>query len=142
MKTATPTTATVPQIKKIHITLRQLDLTDFKEDYALTFSDNRTTHISELYVHEARQLIMMLCDTEKSDFEKSKRIVSNIWKLASEIGMIYGATEEDFLINKAILNKFGRERTAVKKNISQMDYSELKQVQRQFESIARKKPKK
>ena len=58
-----------------------------------------------------------------------------IYKLACMIGMCYGETEEDRLMNCAKIDKFCRERGTVKKNVMQMTLTELKKTKRQFEAI-------
>ena len=58
-----------------------------------------------------------------------------IYKLACMIGMCYGETEEDRLMNCAKIDKFCRERGTVKKNVMQMTLTELKKTKRQFEAM-------
>jgi len=58
-----------------------------------------------------------------------------IWKIAWEMGIIYGNTEDDYQMNKAKLNKFCRERGTVKKNLNEMILPEMQKTHRQFEAM-------
>ena len=51
------------------------------------------------------------------------------------VGMSYGDTWEDKMMNIAKINRFCRERGTVKKNITEMTLPELKKTRKQFEAM-------
>jgi len=127
---------TKPQISKLHVLLTNLGLIDQKAEIVYNFTEGRTESTKELTIQEARQLI-----TNLSEYDPKERIKAVIFSLAYKAGIIYGSTDEDKKINTAKLNMFLRERGAVKKELNQMDYTELVKVHRQFEAIVKSNAK-
>lgn len=122
--------ATKPQIQKINILLRQLGQIEHKEGWAMQFSNERTTHISELSKLEAKNLIGFLVSNHPS--EKNKEAIIS---LAYKAGILYGYSWEDKKMNMAKLDQFLLSRGAVKKRFAELNYNDLTKVHRQFEGI-------
>lgn len=130
------TPATKPQIQKIHVLLNQLGLTDSKKEVVWQISKGRTESTKDLSIQEAKALIQGL-----SEFSPIERMKSLVFSLAYQTGIIYGDTAEDKRINVAKLNLFLRERGTVKKELNEMDYTELVKVHSQFQGILRNQQK-
>lgn len=124
--------ATKPQISKIHVLLNNMGMADQKAEIVYNLSNGRTESTKELYMDEARRLISNL--SEYSPLERQKSL---IFSLAYQAGIIYGNTPDDKKINSAKLNLFLKERGAVKKELKEMNLSELIKVHRQFESMVK-----
>lgn len=122
--------ATKPQIQKINIMLRQLKAMDMKEDLVKSFSNERTTHISELTKLEAKYMISHIVKCHP--VEKQRQ---SILSLAYKAGIIYGNTWEDKQMNMAKIDGFLLSRGTVRKRFSELSYEELVKVHRQFEGI-------
>ncbi len=127
--------ATKPQIQKINILLRQLDAISIKEDLVKSFSNERTTHISELTKLEAKNMISHIVNHHPT--EKQRELIIS---LAYKAGIIYGDTWEDKKMNMIKLDNFLLSRGAVKKRFADLDYKDLVKVHRQFEAILLKMP--
>lgn len=126
------------QIKKIHVLLQQKGLMEEKATMVHSMSEGRTQSTKELSCCEAKRLIAFLMDENAEIQMKMKNIYLAIWKLAWETGIIYGETDDDYQMNKAKLNIFCRTRGSVKKNLTEMNLSELQKIHRQFEAIYNK----
>ncbi len=124
--------ATQPQIAKIHVLLRNLDLIDQKAEIVYNLSNGRTESTKQLTIDEARRLI-----TSLAGYDPNERQKGLIFSLAYQAGIIYGSTPEDKKMNVAKLNMFLLERGAVKKRIDDMIYKELVKTHRQFEAIVK-----
>ena len=135
MKTQTYKPVTTAQIKKIHVLLQQKGLMNEKETMVSAMSDGRTGSTKELTCYEAKRLISFLLDENAEIQFKLKNTYSAIWKLAWEMGIIYGNTDDDFQMNKAKLNVFCRQRGSVKKNLTEMILPEMQKIHRQFEAM-------
>jgi hypothetical protein len=98
---------TAAQIRKIYVILQQKGLMDEKGVLVYSISDGRTESTRELTCHEAKRLIDFLLDdaSEKiNDLKKSN--YKAVWRIALEMNMIYGDTDDDYQMNKAKLNMF------------------------------------
>ena len=126
---------TTAQIKKIHVLLRQKGLVDQKEALLYSFSDGNATSTKNLTCEEARRLIAFLMDDQAEIQNKQKALVKAIWRLAWDMGVIFGETNDDYEMNKAKLNMFCRQRGTVKKNLTEQNLVELRKTHRQFEAM-------
>ncbi|HVS92450.1 MAG TPA: hypothetical protein VHE59_10475 [Mucilaginibacter sp.] len=124
------TTATQPQIQKIHVLLNQLGIADMKREIIFQLTEGRTTSTKELQIDEARQLIINL-----AAYDPRERLKGAIFSLAYRAGIIYGATDDDKKMNAAKLAAFLRDRGAVKKALNDITYDELVKTHRQFEAM-------
>lgn len=134
MKTHPKTMVTKPQIQKINVLISKLGLKPHKEALIISHTNKRTTHISEMYFDEAKNVIQYLV---RLDPDERKR--SLILSLGYQCGMLYGETPEDKKMNIAKVNKFLLERGAVKKEMHKLNSEELIKVHRQFEAMVRNK---
>ena len=131
---------TSAQIKKIHTMFSLLEIEkESKKRMILSLTDKRTISVKNLTFEEAKYLISYL-DKKSGEFKtdlmrQCRKEVASIYHISYLIGMCYGDTEEDKLMNIAKINMFCRERGTVKKNISEMNLTELKKTKRQFEAI-------
>lgn len=135
---------TPAQLKKIQTMFTRIGFD--KEDKMHTISsltNGRATSTKDITFDEAARLISRLTGKSepakaarrKDDQEEARGIVRCIYRIACDIGMCYGDTPEDKLMNCAKINKFCRERGTVKKNITEMSLPELKKTKKQFEAI-------
>ncbi len=125
------------QLKKIHAMFTRMGIApEDKRNIVYSFTGGRTVSTKDLTLEEARILINRLSDYDKETYGKEcRKVLSAIYKLSFDIGMSYGETEADRLMNYAKISKFCRERGTVKKNISEMNLHELKQTKKQFEAM-------
>ena len=131
---------TTAQIKALHAMLNKYGLLEYKHEYIRDITNGRTESAKELTQEEAGFFFTWFnknVDTSVED-ERRKTYFKAIWKIAWDLGIIYGDSDEDFEMNKAKLNQFCRDRGTVKKNITIMDSLELRKTQRQFEAILHK----
>jgi hypothetical protein len=130
---------TEAQIKKIYALLNGKGLIGSEECNVLNFSKGRTKHVGELSREEARYLIVSLVNFDEREHAKEcNDIFNRIWSVAWDMGMIYGAGEDNYNMNLAKLNMFCRKRGAVKKNLTDMNFAEWKKVLRQLETMYKK----
>ena len=110
-----------------------------KQGIISTLTKGRATSTKDITIEEAKILINYLMgktDQKKEAYQAECRdIVKQIYHLSYEVGMSYGDTPEDKLMNCAKINKFCRERGTVKKNITEMNLTELKKTKKQFEAM-------
>lgn len=136
---------TPAQLKKIQTMFTHIGFD--KEDKMDTISrltSGRATSTKDITFDEAKRLINHLLGKsepqetakQKENQEKAKGEVKAIYRLAYDVGMCYGDTPDDKLMNCAKINKFCRERGTVKKNITEMSLAELKKTHKQFEAMA------
>lgn len=128
------------QLKKVQTLFAKLGFEpDDKQVIISSLTKGRATSTKDITFDEAKYLINYLvgqAEPDKAAYqEKCRGIVGQIYRLSYEIGMSYGDTPEDKLMNCAKINKFCRERGTVKKNISEMNLLELKKTHKQFEAI-------
>jgi hypothetical protein len=138
MKTQVQKPVTKAQISKIHVLLQQKGLLDEKKTMIYSISDGRTESTKELTSNEARRLIAFLLDENSEIKEKIKVVTNAIWKMAWEMGIIYGKTKDDHNMNIAKMNMFCRQRGTVKKNFIEMNLPELQKTHKQFEAMYKK----
>jgi hypothetical protein len=145
MKRDNPITPT--QVKALQaIFSRKGFSTEDRHEFIANYTGNRTSSTKELTVSEAAQLFEALggvSSKEKQERqEKARKLVGAIYKLSLRIDFLnkdYDTGDpDDFEMNKAKLNKFCRERTKARKNITQMTLEELAATKQQLESILRK----
>jgi hypothetical protein len=135
MKTEIQKPITSAQIKKIHVLLQQKGLMEEKETMVNAISDGRAKSTKELSCYEAKRLIAFLMDENAEIRQKMKNTYLAVWRLAWNMGIIYGNTDDDCEMNKAKLNMFCRQRGSVKKNLTEMNLPELQKTHRQFEAM-------
>lgn len=124
---------TPAQLKIIHVLLNQLDLMERKADLVYSFSHGRTESSRELTLTEAKEFIEYLKRSEET-----QRLICSIWHLAYEMNIISGSGSEQNGMNAAKLDMFCKNRGAVKKNLREQSYTELKKTHRQFEAMYKK----
>lgn len=128
------------QLKKIQTMFTKLGFEpEDKQGIISTLTKGRATSTKDITIEEAKILINYLMgktDHKKEAYQAECRdIVKQIYHLSYEVGMSYGDTPEDKLMNCAKINKFCRERGTVKKNITEMNLMELKKTKKQFEAM-------
>lgn len=120
------------QLAKIHILLNQNGWMQHKKDIVESASNGRTTSSKDLTHGEATMLIQYL-----AEHNPTERLKSLIFSLAYQAEIIYGSTAEDKKINVAKLDMFLNKSGTVKKNLTDMSYSELLKTQKQFVAIVK-----
>ena len=128
------------QLKKIQTMFGKLGFEpEDKRGIISSLTNGRATSTRDITFDEAKYLINYLVGQAEPDKvayqEQCRKVVGQIYRLSYEIGMSYGDTPEDKLMNCAKINKFCRERGTVKKNINEMNLQELKKTHKQFEAI-------
>lgn len=135
---------TPAQLKKIQTMFTRIGFDkEDKMDVISNLTNGRATSTKDITFNEATRLIIHFSGKSESqkavkrdDTRKEARdMVRCIYRIAYDIGMCYGDTPEDKLMNCAKINKFCRERGTVKKNITEMTLPELKKTKKQFEAI-------
>lgn len=132
------------QLKKIQTMFAKLGFEpEDKQGIISSLTKGRVTSTKDITFEEAKVLINYLMgktDQKKEAYQAECRdIVRQIYHLSYEVGMSYGDTPEDKLMNCAKINKFCRERGTVKKNITEMNLTELKKTKKQFEAMLQSK---
>lgn len=127
------------QIRKIQTLFSKLGFSkEDKKDILSRLTLNRASSTKDLRKDEAKYLIDYLegnNEVKRAYYDKCLKEVKSIYKLSYDIGMCYGDTYEDKMMNIAVINKFCRERGTVKKNIKEMDLKELRKTKKQFEAM-------
>lgn len=132
------------QITKIQTMLSRLGFSaEDRHELISTLTHNRTSSTKDLTSKEATYLINYLNGKispksvqEQQEYqEQCKNEVAAIYRLSYMVGMSYGDTWEDKMMNIAKINRFCRERGTVKKNITEMTLPELKKTRKQFEAM-------
>lgn len=127
------------QIRKIQTLFSKLGFSkEDKKDILSRLTLNRASSTKDLRKDEAKHLIDYLegnNEVKRAYYDKCLKEVKSIYKLSYDIGMCYGDTYEDKMMNIAVINKFCRERGTVKKNIKEMDLKELRKTKKQFEAM-------
>lgn len=134
MKTQINKPITQAQMKKIYALLNQQGIIKEKATMVHSISNGRTQSTKELTCDEAKQLITFLLGGN-IDEAKCRVVFEAIYRIAWELDIIYGDTEDDYQMNIAKLNMFCRQRGTIKKNLTDMNLIELRRTQRQFEAI-------
>lgn len=132
------------QITKIQTMLSRLGFSaEDRSELISTLTHNRTSSTKDLTSKEATYLINYLNGRispksvqEQQEYqEQCKNEVAAIYRLSYMVGMSYGDTWADKMMNIAKINRFCRERGTVKKNITEMTLPELKKTRKQFEAM-------
>lgn len=128
------------QLKKIQTMFTKIGFeSEDKQGIISSLTRGRATSTKDITFEEAKILINYLAgktDQGKAAYQtECRNIVKQIYRLSYEVGMSYGDTPEDKLMNCAKINKFCRERGTVKKNITEMNLAELKKTKKQFEAM-------
>lgn len=132
------------QMTKIQTMLSRLGFSaEDRRELISTLTHNRTSSTKDLTSKEATYLINYLNGRispksvqEQQEYqEQCKNEVAAIYRLSYMVGMSYGDTWEDKMMNIAKINRFCRERGTVKKNITEMTLPELKKTRKQFEAM-------
>lgn len=127
------------QIRKIQTLFSKLGFSsDDKKNIIRHLTLNRASSTKDLRKDEAKYLINYLegnNEVKQAYYDKCLKEVKSIYKLSYDIGMCYGDTYEDKMMNIAVINKFCRERGTMKKNIKEMDLKELRKTKKQFEAM-------
>ena len=122
------------QIRKIQTLFSKLGFSsDDKKNIIRHLTLNRASSTKDLRKDEAKYLINYLegnNEVKQAYYDKCLKEVKSIYKLSYDIGMCYGDTYEDKMMNIAVINKFCRERGTVKKNIKEMDLKELRKTKK------------
>lgn len=128
------------QIIAVHAILNKYGLLEYKHDYIRELTGGRTESAKELTYAEASHFFATFNNHSDSslEYERRKMALKAIWKIAWNMGIIYGDSPEDIEMNKAKLNLFCRERGTIKKNITAMNSIELHKTHRQFEAMFQK----
>ena len=117
-------------MQKLHVLFNQLGLMDSKVEFVYNVSGGRATSTKDLTMDEARQLIEHLAKFDGNDKMRKK-----VFALAYEAGIIWGDTPDDKKMNAAKLDKFLKERGAVKKSLNSLTKEELIKVVNQFSQV-------
>lgn len=132
------------QITKIQTMLSRLGFSaEDRHELISTLTHNRTSRTKDLTSKEATYLIDYLngrispksVQKQQEYQEQCKDEVAAIYRLSYMVGMSYGDTWADKMMNIAKINRFCRERGTVKKNITEMTLPELKKTRKQFEAM-------
>lgn len=132
------------QITKIQTMLSRLGFSaEDRHELISTLTHNRASSTKDLTSKEAIYLINYLegkispkSVQEQQEYqEQCKNEVAAIYRLSYMVGMSYGDTWEDKMMNIAKINRFCRERGTVKKNITEMTLPELQKTRKQFEAM-------
>ena len=148
------TTANKPvspqQIKALQASFHKMGYDDDdRHDFITHFTDGRTSSTKELTFEEARRMLSALNGDRPKDMlkmqEEAKALCRSIYALSMRISFLnkdYPTDNEaDFEMNKAKINSFCRQRTKFRKNLTAMSLTELKEVKKQLEAIAKKEEK-
>ena len=122
--------ATKSQITKIHVLLIKFELYKDKRAIIINATNGRTASSKELTIVEAKNLIQLLCNCDPAE-----KLKSCITQLAFQVGISYGSSELDNVLNRVKLDMFLNHKGAVKKDLQKQTYSELVKTHRQFEAI-------
>lgn len=128
---------TAPQLKKLNFLISKLNLQEEKAALINSTSRNRTQSSKELTKAEAAFLIGKLDEVLNQNNKTNEPMIRKIFALAYDAEIIYGNTIEDKKMNTAKLNLFIKERGTVKKELKQMNSSELLKTINQFKKIVK-----
>jgi len=125
---------TKAQLKKMHVLLNRVGIMHIKRKIVEEYSLGRVTSSKDLTKKEASDIIRQLEYSLKWQETRNK-----IFKIAIETGVIWWDfeldKEDDELVIYEQLNLFMKRRGTIKKDIDEMDLSELNRVHRQFLAI-------
>lgn len=144
MRTTKDKTISPGQLKALHATFHRIGMdADARHDCISAFTDGRTQSSRELSFDEARRLLESLNEDQvEKARQEAKSLVKAIFCLSFQISFLNKGyandTQEEFQMNIAKLNVFARNKSASRKNVSEMYLSELKAFKKQLEAVAHK----
>lgn len=121
-----------------------------RHEFIFNHTKGRTQSTKGLFFEEAAILLKAFGVRPKTqtaeEMKEAKNYVRRIYFLSLGIKCLNkgfeSTTDEDKLMNQAKINKFCRERSKFKKNISKMTLTELKGIHKQFEAMWHKENEK
>jgi len=122
------------QMKLARYLLNQAGLADEKDGIVLQFTNNRTTHLSEMTKAETTALLTSLCDTRIGQAHQSqtrKRMINKILSMAHEMGWEKPDGKVDMKRLNAWCEKYSKQHTPLDKISDQ----ELPSVVTVFEKV-------
>lgn len=138
---------TPQQLKALHATFHRIGMDDdARHECIYAFTSGRTESSKELTMDEARLLMSRLNEDDERVrrmlIEEARTLCRSIYYLSTQISFLNKDfptdTQEDFEMNKAKIDVWARKYSRFRKNIRQMNVSELREVKKQLEAIARK----
>lgn len=138
---------TPQQLKALHATFHRLGMDDdARHECIYAFTSGRTESSKGLTMDEARLLMSRLNEDDEQMrrmlLEEARTLCRSIYYLSTRISFLNKDfptdTQEDFEMNKAKIDVWARRYSRFRKNIRQMNVSELREVKKQLEAIARK----
>jgi hypothetical protein len=132
MKPITP-----EQLKCLNTLVSKLGINkQMKEDMVVGFSGGKASSSKYLLFDEAAAMIKNLkeLDIEEPSLEKMRK---KVFALAYVANMIWGETPADKKMNAAKLDRFLREKGAVRKSLNSMNKNDLHKVVGQFAEIVK-----
>lgn len=147
MRTTKEKPITPQQLKALHATFHRLGMDDdARHECICAFTSGRTRSSKELTMDEARLLMSRLNEDDERMrrmlMEEARTLCRSIYYLSTRISFLNKDfptdTQEDFEMNKAKIDVWARKYSRFRKNIRQMNVSELREVKKQLEAIARK----
>lgn len=147
MRTIKEKPITPQQLKALHATFHRLGMDDdARHECIYAFTSGRTESSKELTMDEARLLMSRLNEDDEQMrrmlLEEARTLCRSIYYLSTRISFLNKDfptdTQEDFEMNKAKIDVWARRYSRFHKNIRQMNVSELREVKKQLEAIARK----
>lgn len=147
MRTIKEKPITPQQLKALHATFHRIGMDDdARHECIYAFTSGRTESSKELTMDEARLLMSRLNEDDERMrrmlIEEARTLCRSIYYLSTRISFLNKDfptdTQEDFEMNKAKIDVWARKYSRFRKNIRQMNVSELREVKKQLEAIARK----
>lgn len=138
---------TPQQLKALHATFHRIGMDDdARHECIYAFTSGRTESSKELTMDEACLLMSRLNEDDEQMrrmlIEEARTLCRSIYYLSTRISFLNKDfptdTQEDFEMNKAKIDVWARKYSRFRKNIRQMNVSELREVKKQLEAIARK----
>lgn len=125
------TPITRPQLQAIQAMLSKAGLRGQKDSIVFSYSQGRTTHVSDLYINEAGSLIKWLKEMLNSPDAKTGRMRNKILSIAHELGWELESGRVDMFRINAWCVKYGH----AHKELDQYTYMELPRLVTQFENM-------
>ena len=132
---------TKQQSRAIYSLLNKLNIDDSsKESIVLSFTNNRTTHTSELNYNEAAELIKSLNNelqkNNNSDFWKGDKMRKRIFSLCYTYNWTIFKNRKE-IVDIERLNRWMIKYSYLKKPLNKYKYSELPELVSQFEKVVK-----
>ncbi|MES2732864.1 MAG: hypothetical protein V4714_14010 [Bacteroidota bacterium] len=125
---------TLPQNKRLHQLLHELDLMEDKKHLISMITRGRTESSKELSVNEAKTLILHLEGIGSPD-SVADRMRKKIFAICYKLEWIYGNSPEDHKMNRVIIDNFIKTKGYLKKPLNAFTVAELPKLVSQFEQI-------